>query len=614
MTKSALFALFLLVFALSTAAQVPTMDLTNYGVKIEPDKRLMVVLAALEMAVEKSDNGQETRVINTPLSPGGVKFRQRLQADLADMPADLKQKITTFVSLYKKRHVKATDAETIAPFISMAYALTPVPELNDPIVTTDLPGELLDVLDFAPLVREFYRRSGISTRLNDYVKLYQQESDAVLRPSAKDMVADLLDYLHTRPQTTYVERVKTQAQKTKGTTLQKTELVEHDRRFFIVPELLEPAGNVTFLNIKDDYYVVLGADTDLSYSEARRAFLQYVFDALALSNSKDIFAKKDGIKSLLDERRKSNPDVSPDVFLTVTRSLVAAADARQLEYGKVQIATQQARAKIDLLTQQALIKVKDIKTEAEKNTFTQKTDVEKKAVVDELTRYKNDWADETALRLSEEYEKGSVLAFYFADQLKGSENSGFDIASSLRDMILALDTTKEGNRLAENAEAKKRALAARAERKNRPDSTTALVENPVTTRLLDIQKSIEAKNYTQADTALKELQKANPTEPRIYYNMGRVASLLAEDITDSDAQSKKLLEAKTDYENALRTATPRTDPALISLSYVALAKIYEFYDKKDYAVKIYDAAIKVGDVPNGAYREALDAKQRLLKP
>ena len=86
-------------------------------------------------------------------------------------------------------------------------------------------------------------------------------------------------------------------------------------------------------------------------------------------------------------------------------------------------------------------------------------------------------------------------------------------------MILALDTTKEGNRLAENAEAKKRALAARAERKNRPDSTTALVENPVTTRLLDIQKSIEAKNYTQADTALKELQKANPTEPRIYYNM-----------------------------------------------------------------------------------------------
>ena len=52
MTKSALFALFLLVFALSTAAQVPTMDLTNYGVKIEPDRRLMVVLAALEMAVE----------------------------------------------------------------------------------------------------------------------------------------------------------------------------------------------------------------------------------------------------------------------------------------------------------------------------------------------------------------------------------------------------------------------------------------------------------------------------------------------------------------------------------------------------------------------------------
>jgi hypothetical protein len=507
------------------------------------------------------------------------------------MPADLKQKITTFVSLYKKRHVKATDAETVAPFISMAYALTPVPELNDPVVTADLPGELLDVLDFAPLVREFYRRSGISTRLNDYVKLYQQESDAVLRPSAKDMVADLLDYLHTKPQTVYLEKVRTQS-KVKGKTVETTSPVEHDRRFFIVPELLEPAGNVTFLNIKDDYYVVLPADTDLGYSEARRAFLQYVFDALALSNSKDIFTKKEAIKSLLDERRKSNPDVSPDVFLTITRSLVAAADARQLEYSKVQIATQQARAKLDAL----------------------KTDPQKKAVTDELTRYRTALADETALRLSDDYEKGAVLAFYFADQLKGSEASGFDIASSLRDMILSLDTTKEGNRLAENAEAKKRALAARAERKNRPDATAAMVENPVTTSLLEIQKSIEAKNYAQADTALKELQKANPSESRIYYNMGRVASLLAEDITDSDAQSKKLLEAKTDYENALRTATPRTDPALISLSYVALAKIYEFYDKKDYALKIYDAAIKVGDVPNGAYKEAWDAKQRLLKP
>ena len=94
-----------------------------------------------------------------------------------------------------------------------------------------------------------------------------------------------------------------------------------------------------------------------------------------------------------------------------------------------------------------------------------KTVEEKKAVSAELDAFKKSLADETAVSLSEAYENGAVLAFYFADQLKGLEDSGFDIASSLHDMILSLDTTKETNRLAQFAEARKRGLAAREERR-----------------------------------------------------------------------------------------------------------------------------------------------------
>ncbi|MGH7784544.1 MAG: hypothetical protein ACREO5_11965, partial [Candidatus Binatia bacterium] len=206
-----------------------------------------------------------------------------------------------------------------------------------------------------------------------------------------------------------------------------------------------------------------------------------------------------------------------------------------------------------------------------------------------------------------------VLDFYFAEQLKGTENSGFDIASSMREMILSLDATKEANRLEQFADARKRAIAARADRKNNPNATSMITENPVTTKLLEIQKIIDAKDYPGADAELKLLQKANPSEPRIFYNLGRVASLSAEGITDPEAQSKKLLEAKMAYENAIRSATTQTDPALVSLSYVALAKIYEFKDQKEYALKIYDAAIKIGDVANGGYNEAIAGKQRLLK-
>lgn len=593
--KKAVLIFFVLFFSFSAYPQnVPTgFDLSNYGVRIEPDKRLIVVLAALEMARTKSDSGEEVRLLNTSLSAIGSKFRLQLDQDFAGLPEDLRQKISVFVTQHKKRRPNATDAEIIAPFVSMAYTLTPAPELADPVVTTDLPGDLLDVLDFAPLAREFYRRSGIGARLDDYIKEYQRAADGTLRSSAREMVNDLLNYLHTRPQTIYAEKVRTQTQKSnsKKAILNSTEIRERERRFFIVPEMLAPAGNISFLNVRDDYYAILPPDSDLSFSDVRRAFLQYVIDALVLANAKDISTMRPGIKQLLDERRKVNPMVSPDIYLTVSHSMVAAIDARQLEYVRVNSATANARQKITTL----------------------KTDAEKRAVSEELEKFKQAQADETALKLSEDYEKGSVLAFYFAQQLKGLEDSGFDIASSMREMILSLDATKEMNRLDEFAEARKRALTARETRKKNPVTAVIGAENPVTTRLLEIQKTIEAKNYAQANADLKQLLDKNPGEPRIYYNIGRVDSLLAESTDDPDIQAKRLLEAKVAYENVLRTATQTTDKALLSLTYVALAKIYEFHDLKDYAIKLYDKAISLDEVPGGAFREALSGKQRLLK-
>lgn len=596
MKKAALFFSILiltLVFPLALRAQqTPTpagFDLSNYGVKIEPDKRLMAVLATLEAARTRSGAGEETPLVKTALSAQGESFRRQMRADLAAAPDDLRDRISVFVEQYKRRHPQASDAEIVAPFVSMAYTLAP--DLSDPVITNDLPGELLDVLDFAPLVREFYRRSGFSAKINDYVKTYNRAADERLRNSAKTMVSELLDYLHTRPQIFYTERVKTETQKgkTKNSKIQNAETRERERRFFIVPELLAPIANTTFLNIGDDYFVVVSPEIDLSASEARRAFLQFVFDPLVLNNAKDIAQFRPAIKQILDERRKTNPSVSPDVYLSISRSLVAATDARQTEYEKVRIATAQARQNIGRV----------------------KTEAEKRAVSAELEKFKQTVADETARQLSEAYKNGAVLAFYFAEQLKGLEDSGFDIASSLRDIILSLDAAKETNRLEQFAEAAKRAEARR--RSGATQTVAVTIENPVTKRLLEIKDVIEAKNYARANAELKQLADKNPSDPRIYYNIGRVASLSAENIEDAAQRRQKLLEAKAAYEKAITSATPQTDGALISLSYVALARIHEFYDESEYAVKIYEAAIKIGNVPGGAYQDAINAKARLLK-
>ena len=93
-----------------------------------------------------------------------------------------------------------------------------------------------------------------------------------------------------------------------------------------------------------------------------------------------------------------------------------------------------------------------------------------------------------------------------------------------------------------------------------------------------------------------------------------LAGLAAAQTDDVDVQAHKLVEAKDAYTNVIKNATSDTDRALLSLTYVALARIYEHFDNNETAIKLYDAAIKIDDVAGGAFREAIAGKQRLLKP
>lgn len=588
------FILILLLLAVTQAATAQNtpqgFDIANYGVRIEPDRRLMVVMAALEIASIKNAAGVEEKLINTPLTGQGIAFRQHLLTDAAGTPVDLRERISAFVAHYRKRHPGVADADIVAPFISMAYTLSPVPELANPRKTDDLPGSLLEVLDFAPLVREFYRRSAIKTRLELYVKEYKTDVDVILRTSARDMVSELLTYLHTSPQLIFTETIRVDAKKGNSKkVLQNIETRDHERRFFIVPEKLAAKNNVNFLNIRDDYYIIVPPDADLRFSEARRAFLQFVLDPVVMRNAKEIAPIQEWAKPLLDEKLKSNPNI---VLLSVLRSLVAAVDIRQTEYSQIKFATSQAIQKIDRLA----------------------SDDEKRAVSAALKKIKGELSDETVLKLYEEYEKGNVLSLYFAEQLKGMEDSGFDIAASMREMISGFDAVKETNRVAQSAEARGRALALRESRKQNPAVRTGLAVNPVTTRLEEIETTIKAGNYAKAASELKILSKENSSEARIYFNIGRVASLEARSIEDSDARSQKLLEAKNAYTDVLKFAGKTNEKALISLTYVELAKIYEFHNENATALNLYDMAIRIGEVTGGAHSEAIARKQRLLKP
>jgi hypothetical protein len=49
------------------------------------------------------------------------------------------------------------------------------------------------------------------------------------------------------------------------------------------------------------------------------------------------------------------------------------------------------------------------------------------------------------------------------------------------------------------------------------------------------------------------------------------------------------------------------------VTYVALARIYEHFDRNEEAVQLYDKALTLGTKDDPAFKEALAGKQRLMK-
>jgi len=579
----------------TTSPQAPqreaaSFELSDYGVTFTIEPRLIIIMAALEAA------GFDP----TPAGAGPSGFRAQVRKDLTELDPDLRSRLRTFYER-NKLPAPASAADQAARYVSLAFALGPPPSLEAPSRSEDLPGSLLEVLDFAPLVKEFYRRSGIDEKLVSYTRAYQAEGDRLRKPTG-EMIRAVLSYLHTRPVTVSMERVLVKtptAGKKKSPPRYTTR--EHERHFFVVPDLLGVPGAINFRVIGDEYYVVLPEGTDPASSELRRGYVQYVIDPLLVRFNRAIADRRDQIKQVLAEREKAGAIVTPDAFVAVSRSLVAAAEARFEEVRRLEIPSRETRAKLGGA----------------------KDDVARQAISKDFQAATAAIQDESIARLAEEYERGAVLAFFFAEQLKGIESSGFDVATFFADMISSFDPLRETRRLAENAKARERALAARqsrlAARKTDTDppvyseaekaKAAALIK-----KLGEIEQTLRLKDYENAEARLKDLLRDYSREPRIFFALAQTASFAAADATDEEVQANRLNRALGNYRFALEAASPETDRALISRAHEAMGRIHAFLENTTEASKEFDEAIRIGDVPGGAYEEAMEGKKKLAPP
>jgi tetratricopeptide (TPR) repeat protein len=573
------------------STQATSFDLTEYGVRLEPDQRLIIVMAALDAAGFDPAPGKEPST-----------FRALLRKDLTTLDPDLRRRLREFYER-NKRPAPASPAEEAARYVSLAYAVSAVPALDAPERSDDLPAGVLEVLDFAPLVREFYKKSGIDEHLPAYTRAYYAEADRMRRPTA-DLVRAILSYLHTPPITTVTERVQVKSPDKKKNAKTAYTTVEHDRRFFIVPDLLAAPGTINFRVIADDYFTIVPEGTEPASSELRRAYIQYVVDALVLRGNKEIAARREQIKQLIEARTKEGATISPDAFVVVSRSLVAAADARFEESVRM--------SEVDRLQRARLATAKD--------------DAARAAIAREAQAARAAISDEATARLAEDYENGAALDFYFADQFRDISASGFDVANFFGDMIAGFDPTLESKRLVEAKAARDRAIAAR---KAHPYYSTWLMDpsfkvnessygDPrdagLTKSLKEVETLLQTRNYGAAETKLKSLLQENPGDARLMFALGQTASLWARDTTDDDLQEQRLNQALANYGFAVQAASPDTDRVLLSRAHEAMGRILAFLDRKDEAIKEFDAAIKIGEVAGGAYRDALEGKRKLSQP
>jgi len=574
-------------------ARSTTLDLSDYGVQIAAEPRLIVMMAALDAA------GFDP----TPPGRQPSEFRALVRRDQVNLDSDLRARMRRFYELNILKEPTATAAGQAARYVSLAYALGPAPAFVAPARSDDLFAGVLDVLDFAPLVREFYSKSGIAERLPAYLAAHQKEGDR-LRPQTSEMVRAVLLYLHTRPVTFSLERVpiKNPAAKAKKDAPPVFITRERERRFRLVPDLLAVPGSINFRVIGDDYFAVVPEGLDIASSEVRRAYLQYVVDPVVLRFNREIALKREDIRALLNERATAaSPGgaaaaVVPDVSAAIARSFVIAADARMNFNTRRRALAEQTSARLQRLK------------ESERALVIKESNTDRATLEDEMTA-----------QLADAYERGAVLAFYFSEQLRDQEIAGFDFADFFADMMTRVDTAREKLRPAEYAAARERvaelrreaarAAARRTNAETREDERRAALDK----NIAEINELLRGKKYDVAEPRLRALLAEHGGEPRVFFALAQAASISASDAFDDATRDERLGRALANYRFAVNSATSETDRPLLSRAYTAMGRILAFLERKDEAIKAFEAAISLGDVKDGAYGDAM-TEIRQLRP
>lgn len=538
--------------------------LGDLNVDLSTDQRVIAMMAALNAA------GYDYEPGNRRLSA----LRQQLRADAASLNPSLARRLRDYFQSHRKGR---SDAAAVAPYLSLALTLTAPPSFALDVPVERLPEDVREITDFALLLEEFYRDTKFSLLMPKYVAAYQTAAMRYGQPSAQ-VISDVIAYLHTEPilelPPQYIPRVTAG-----GRQGEPLKLANRERRFVIMPDLLNASNAVNLRIVRDSYYVLIGPSVDPG-DAVRRAFLRFVIDPLMERQVKEVREIGPDLKALLKSRGdKIDPEYAErSAYFLLSDSLAQAIDVR-----------------LDILESLAGQTYKDEQ---------------------EMKRAIEDANERAIYDMSFAYERGAVMIYYFYDKMATAEGAGVDMREYLSGLLTVSkgDFDREARRLEEYAPRIARYKEARAAAAASAVAPTAVISNSdqqVVTQLEEADKLIRAEQYAQAKAVLEGVRKQRPNNARALFGLAEVGSKMARAITDKDRLEEELFASVQLYKEAAENASPETEKWLVQRSYIAAAKILEFLDHADDAAAALDLAVKIGNVPGGALAEAQQQLKKL---
>ncbi|MFN9743566.1 MAG: hypothetical protein ACK562_15845 [Acidobacteriota bacterium] len=547
-------------------ADRPNLTLEDVNTVIAIDKRVIVMMAALNMAgYDYEPGGRALSVV-----------RQQLRNDLREIRPELVQRIRSYFQAHRKG---ATDAAAVAPYLSLALSMTDPPAFTIDVAADRLPEDVREITDFALILEEFYRETRFSRLLPKYVETYVKVAETYGQ-SAGLALGTVLTYLHTEPvlelPPLYVPR-RTERPK-KGAPIERISIPNRVRQFVILPDLLNATGAANLRIVRDTYYLLLGPTVEPNVEAMRRAFISFVIDPLTEKQVREVSAIRGDLRKLMESRgeRLDQEYAQRSAYFLLTDSLVRATDARMDVVG--------------------------------------------------LAARRPSSEDEALYELSLGYDRGAVLVYHFYEQIKAFEPVGVNIRDYFASLLRNIDFTREAARLTEYATRLERVKKLRTEATlaPAPKPTIGNADEKLVSQIVDADRLMKARSYESARLLLETALRENPNNARVLFGLAEVASKQATSLEDADRVEEALFAAIEYYRQAVKNAAPETEQWLAQRSYVAAARILDFIAENNPAlaerlaadaVAAYEAALRIGKVEGGAFEEAEKAlRERPQKP